>query len=84
MAVAPRILVFAGSARTESFNKKLARLAAEAARKAGTTNTPATITMHGLALQTNYISETGNYVGKTTMPEVGRTQSWFLLWPSPR
>jgi lysophospholipase L1-like esterase len=45
----------------------------------GTTNTPATTTMHGTALQTNYISETGNYVGKTTMPEVGRTQSWFLL-----
>jgi lysophospholipase L1-like esterase len=45
----------------------------------GTTNTPATVTMHGGALQTSYISETGNYVGKATMPEVGRTQSWFLL-----
>jgi lysophospholipase L1-like esterase len=45
----------------------------------GTTNAPATLTMHGGALQTSYISETGNYVGKTTMPEVGRTQSWFLL-----
>ena len=45
----------------------------------GTTNTPATLTMHGGALQTSYISETGNHVGKTTMPEVGRTQSWFLL-----
>jgi lysophospholipase L1-like esterase len=45
----------------------------------GTTNTPATITMHGGALQTSYISETGNHVGKATMPEVGRTQSWFLL-----
>jgi lysophospholipase L1-like esterase len=45
----------------------------------GTTNAPATLTMHGGALQTSYISETGNYVGKRTMPEVGTTQSWFLL-----
>jgi lysophospholipase L1-like esterase len=45
----------------------------------GTTNTPATLTMHGGALQTSYISETGNYAGKTTMPEVGTTRSWFLL-----
>ena len=45
----------------------------------GTTNTPATLTMHGGALQTSYISETGNHVGKTTMPEVGTTRSWFLL-----
>ena len=45
----------------------------------GSTNTPATITMHGGALQTSYVSETGNHVGKTTMPEVGTTQSWFLL-----
>ena len=45
----------------------------------GTTNAPATVTMHGGAFQTSYISETGNYAGKTTMPEVGTTQSWFLL-----
>ena len=45
----------------------------------GTTNTPATLTMHGGALQTSYISETGNHVGKATFPVVGRTQSWFLL-----
>ncbi len=45
----------------------------------GTTNTPATLTMHGGAFQTSYISETGNYVGKSTLPEVGTTQSWFLL-----
>ena len=35
MASIPRILAFVGSLRTESFNKKLARLAAEAARRAG-------------------------------------------------
>jgi lysophospholipase L1-like esterase len=45
----------------------------------GTTNTPATITMHGGALQTSYVSETGNHVGKTTLPQAGTTQSWFLL-----
>jgi NAD(P)H-dependent FMN reductase len=31
----PRILAFAGSLRTDSWNKKIARLAADAARKAG-------------------------------------------------
>jgi lysophospholipase L1-like esterase len=45
----------------------------------GTTNAPATLTMHGGAFQTSYISETGNYVGKTTLPAVGTTRSWFLL-----
>ena len=45
----------------------------------GSTNTPATLTMHGGALQTSYVSETGNHAGKATMPEVGTTQSWFLL-----
>jgi lysophospholipase L1-like esterase len=45
----------------------------------GTTNSPASVTMHGGALQTSYISETGNHAGKATMPVVGRTQSWFML-----
>lgn len=45
----------------------------------GTTNTPATLTMHNGALQTNYISETGNHVGKAVLPTVGKIQSWFLL-----
>lgn len=35
MASKPKILVFAGSQRTDSFNKKLARLATEAAQAAG-------------------------------------------------
>jgi NAD(P)H-dependent FMN reductase len=35
MSTVPRILAFAGSARRESFNKRLIRLAAEAARQAG-------------------------------------------------
>jgi lysophospholipase L1-like esterase len=45
----------------------------------GTTNTPASITMHGGALQTSYVSETGNHAGKATIPVAGRTQSWFML-----
>jgi lysophospholipase L1-like esterase len=45
----------------------------------GTTNAPVTTTMHTAAFQTSYISETGNYVGKATIPEVGKTRSWFLL-----
>jgi chromate reductase, NAD(P)H dehydrogenase (quinone) len=35
MASSPKILAFAGSTRTESFNKKLARIAVEGARAAG-------------------------------------------------
>jgi len=45
----------------------------------GTTNTPASITMHGAAHQTSYISETGNHAGKATMPVAGKTESWFML-----
>ena len=45
----------------------------------GTTNTPAPLTMHGGALQTSYISETGNHAGTATLPTVATTQSWFLL-----
>jgi lysophospholipase L1-like esterase len=45
----------------------------------GTTNTGATLTVHNGALQTNYISETGNHVGKPTLPTVGKIQNWFLL-----
>ena len=45
----------------------------------GTTNTSATVTMHGGALQTNYISETGNHVGKAALPTAGTVQNWFLL-----
>ena len=45
----------------------------------GTTNTPATVTMHGGALQTSFVSETGNHTGKVTMPVAGRTPNWFML-----
>jgi len=45
----------------------------------GTTNTPSSLTMHGGARQTSYVSETGNHAGKAAFPTVGTTQSWFLL-----
>jgi lysophospholipase L1-like esterase len=45
----------------------------------GTTNTLAPLTMHAGALQTNYISETGNHVGVATLPTVATIQNWFLL-----
>jgi lysophospholipase L1-like esterase len=45
----------------------------------GTTNTPATLTMHAAAHQTSYVSETGNFAGQASLPQVGTTQSWFLL-----
>jgi lysophospholipase L1-like esterase len=45
----------------------------------GTTNAPVTLTMHAGALQTSYISETGNHLGKATFPTVDTTRSWYLL-----
>jgi lysophospholipase L1-like esterase len=46
----------------------------------GTTNNPSPLTMHNASFQTNYISESGNHVGKASLPVVGRTQSWFVLY----
>ncbi len=45
----------------------------------GTTNTASTLTMHNGALQTGYVSETGNFAGRQTLPVVATTQSWFVL-----
>jgi lysophospholipase L1-like esterase len=45
----------------------------------GTTSTAQAITMHNGAVQTNYISETGNHVGRSTFPIIGKIQNWFLL-----
>ena len=45
----------------------------------GTTNTASTLTIHNGAVQTNYVSETGNHVGKPTLPVVGKIQNWVLL-----
>jgi lysophospholipase L1-like esterase len=45
----------------------------------GTTNVAATFTVHTGSRQTNYVSETGNYTGKASLPTVGTTQNWVLL-----
>lgn len=45
----------------------------------GDTNTASPLTMHAGALQTNYISETGNHAGAATLPVVATSTSWFLL-----
>src|SRR5262249_48038832 len=41
------------------------------------TNRPSPLTMHAGALQTNYVSDTGNHAGATTLPAVATTPSWF-------
>jgi NAD(P)H-dependent FMN reductase len=50
MAYTPKILAFAGSTREGSYNKKLARLAAEAARRAGAEVTLIDLRGHPLPL----------------------------------
>jgi len=45
----------------------------------GDTNTPSPLTMHNGALQTNYVSQTGNHAGMATLPVVATSPSWFLL-----
>jgi hypothetical protein len=45
----------------------------------GNTTGAAMFTMHNGALQTNYISETGNHVGEATLPNAAKIQNWFLL-----
>jgi lysophospholipase L1-like esterase len=46
----------------------------------GNTDTPAPLTMHAAAFQTNYISETGNYTGATKLPTVATMQNWFVIY----
>lgn len=43
------------------------------------TNISAPLTIHGGALQTSYVSETGNHAGRAAFPVVATTQSWFLV-----
>lgn len=46
----------------------------------GNTNTPAPMTMHTGAFQTNYVSETGNFAGAARFPMVATTQNWFVVY----
>jgi lysophospholipase L1-like esterase len=45
----------------------------------GNTNTPAPLTMHDAALQTNYVSQTGNYAGKDNLPVLSTIENWFIV-----
>ena len=45
----------------------------------GNTDTPAPLTMHAGAFQTNYVSQTGNHAGAAKLPISGTTQNWFLV-----
>lgn len=45
----------------------------------GSTNTSSPLTFHQAAFQTNYVSETGNHVGETSLPTVATVQNWVLL-----
>jgi lysophospholipase L1-like esterase len=45
----------------------------------GDTNTPSPLTQHGGAFQTSYVSETGNFAGRTPFPVVATVRSWFVL-----
>lgn len=45
----------------------------------GNTNIPSPLTMFGGALQTSYVSETGNHAGTSAFPVVATTQSWFVV-----
>ena len=45
----------------------------------GNTNNPSPLTSFGGALQTSFVSETGNHTGASAFPVVATTPSWFLL-----
>lgn len=45
----------------------------------GTTDAPSPLTMHGGALQTNYVSGPGNFAGSAAFKPAATTRSWFLL-----
>ena len=46
---------------------------------AADTNTSSPLTMHAGALQTSFVSQTGNHTGTPSLPVVATTTSWFLL-----
>ena len=45
----------------------------------GNTNAPSPLAFFGGALQTSYVSETGNHAGTSAFPVVATTPSWFLV-----
>lgn len=45
----------------------------------GDTNSPAPLTMHNTAVQTNYVSEAGNHASAIKLPTAATTQNWFVI-----
>ena len=45
----------------------------------GNTDTPAPLTMHDAAFQTNYVSQAGNYVGKEKLSVLSTMGNWFIV-----
>jgi lysophospholipase L1-like esterase len=45
----------------------------------GNTDAPSPLTAFTNALQTNYVSETGNFAGTPAFPVVARTPGWFVV-----
>jgi len=45
----------------------------------GNSDAASPVTMFTNALQTNYVSETGNHAGSASFPVVARTPSWFIV-----
>src|SRR5439155_12315250 len=46
----------------------------------GDTNTPAPLTMHDAAIQTNYISQPGNHAGKEKLAVLSTIENWFIVY----
>jgi lysophospholipase L1-like esterase len=45
----------------------------------GDTNTPSPLTTFTSALQTSYVSETGNHAGASSFPVIAQTPGWFVV-----
>ena len=45
----------------------------------GQTDTPSPVTMHGAALETNYVSSAGNHAGEPALAPASTTPSWFVV-----
>ena len=46
----------------------------------GDTDSPAPLTMHDAAIQTNYISQPGNHSGKEKLPVASTIENWFIVY----
>jgi lysophospholipase L1-like esterase len=57
----------------------LADLAIDLYLPGNTASGSSPLTMHNVAVQTNYVSTTGNHAGATDLPGAETTQNWFFL-----